>query len=244
MRIAIFTDNFYPELSGISDSVISLAKELVTRGHTIHFYAPKYSAADFQKSNLPMQELDLGPKVGVTRFSSFYFGAGSGQGRGVIPLGLRALEVRAFNPSVIHTQTFFGTGVEALIASRALGVPLVGTNHTAIKNFLIYNPIKTEWMDNGIVKYVNWYYEQCITVTAPSQSVFNEMKETGFKKRGIPLSNPIDTETFKPLTGREALRKKFGIGPFAIVHAGRLAHERSIDILIRALPLVRKAVPE
>lgn len=244
MRIAIFSDNFYPELSGISDSVISLAKELAKRGHFIHFYAPKYSAADHHISNAPHEEIDLGSNVGVTRFAAFFFGSGSGQGRMVLPTALRWLEVAPFKPDLIHTQTFFGTGMEALAASRALRVPLVGTNHTAIKSFLIYNPIKTKWMDNLIVKYVNWYYERCITVTAPSQSVFTEMDESGFRKKGIPLSNPIETEIFRPLPDRDALRKKFGLSEHAIIHAGRLAKERSISTIIRALPLVKKIIPD
>lgn len=244
MRIAIFSDNFYPELSGISDSVISLAKELAKRDHQVHFYAPEYSVTDYRKSKVEDAELDLGPNVGVTRFASFFFGSGSGQGRAVIPYGLRFLKVAPFNPDVIHTQSFFGVGFEALLASRILHKPLVGTNHTAIKSFLIYNPIKTAWMDAGIVKYVNWYYERCITVTAPSRSVFHEMEEVGFKKKGIPLSNPIETEIFKPLANRETLRKKWKLGEFPIVHAGRLARERSIDVMIRALPLIKKSIPK
>jgi len=244
MRIALFSDNFYPELSGISDSLISLSKELAKRDHVIHFYVPKYSAADHHISNAPHEEINLGPNIAVTRFSSFFFGSGSGQGRMVLPTGLRWLEVAPFKPDVIHTQTFFGTGFEALVASRVLGVPLVGTNHTAIKGFLMYNPIKTKWMDNAIVKYVNWYYERCEIVTAPSRSVFVEMDESGFKKPGIPLSNPIETEIFKPLVNRAALRKKFKIGDYAIVHAGRLANERSVDVMIRALPLVKKSIPK
>ena len=43
---------------------------------------------------------------------------------------------------------------------------------------------------------------------------------------------------------RAALRKKFSLGEHAIIHAGRLAKERSIDIMIRALPLVKKAIPD
>lgn len=244
MRIALFSDNFYPELSGISDSIISLATELAKRGHVIRFYAPKYSAAEFAKSNLPAREIDLGPQVSVTRFVSTYYGSGSGQGRMVLPYFFRWLQVVPFKPDVIHTQTFFGCGMEAMIAGWALRVPIVGTNHTAIKNFLIYSPIKTKWMDTGIIKYVNWYYERCEIVTAPSQSVFTEMDESGFKKKGMPLSNPIETEIFKPLRNRTALRKKFGLGEHAIIHAGRLAKERSIDIMIRALPLVRRAIPD
>jgi 1,2-diacylglycerol 3-alpha-glucosyltransferase len=243
MRIAIFSDNFYPELSGISDSIISLSKEMVKRGHEIHFFAPRYSKKDYGKSKFAHGEIDLGPHVGVTRFASLFFGAGSGQGRLVIPTGLRYRSVAAFNPDIIHTQTFFGVGIEGLLASRFLKKPLVGTNHTAIKSFLIYNPVKSDWTDNLIVRYVNWYYEQCMTVTAPSRSVFHEMEESGFHKKGIPLSNPIETTIFKPLANREAARKKLGIGNAAIIHAGRLAKERSIDVMIRALPFVKKSIP-
>ena len=244
MRIAIFSDNFYPELSGISDSLVSLARELAKRGHKIHFYVPRYSKKDHALSKFEHDEIDLGPNVAITRFSSFYFGSGSGQGRIVIPCGFRSFAVGKFNPDVIHTQTFFGVGIEALIASRLLRKPLVGTNHTAVKGFLIYNPFKSAWTDHLIVRYVNWYYSRCITVTAPSRSVFEEMDKDGFEKKGIPLSNPIDTEIFRPLADRDALRKKLNIGNYPIIHAGRLAAERSIDVILRALPFVQKEIPE
>ncbi|MDE2018735.1 MAG: glycosyltransferase [Patescibacteria group bacterium] len=244
MRIALFSDNFYPELSGISDSLISLAEELAARGHQIHFYVPKYAPEDYSKARQPYRELDLGPNVAFTRFAGIPFKTGTGQAHGVIPDGLRHAAVCDFNPDVIHTQTFYGLGVEALIESRRLRVPLVGTNHTAVREFLRYMPVKSEWTDNLVLKYVNWYYSQCVTVTAPSQSVFREMKESGFKKEGIALSNPIATEVFKPLRDKAALRKKWRVGNSAIIHAGRLANERSIDVMIRALPLVQKEIPE
>jgi glycosyltransferase involved in cell wall biosynthesis len=301
MRIAIYSDNFYPELSGISDSLIALAQELSSRGHFIHFFVPRYSKEDHTLSNVEHGELDLGPNVVITRFSSIYFGAGSGQGRLVIPCG-RLSAIRTFKPDVIHTQTFFGVGLEALIASKLLRtrpenrpagiadnfrargeisrggrlespdegisarsrkwtqdlrtlvskaifgtgsrIPLVGTNHTATKEFLRYNPLESEWSDNLVLRYVNWYYAQCVTVTAPSRSVFAEMDCSAFKKPGIAISNPIDTKTFHPLKNQDKLRKKFGVGEWTVMHAGRLAVERSIDVIIRALPLVKKKFPE
>jgi glycosyltransferase involved in cell wall biosynthesis len=243
MRIAIYSDNFYPELSGISDSLIALAQELSSRGHFIHFFVPRYSKEDHTLSNVEHGELDLGPNVVITRFSSIYFGAGSGQGRLVIPCG-RLSAIRTFKPDVIHTQTFFGVGLEALIASKLLHIPLVGTNHTATKEFLRYNPLESEWSDNLVLRYVNWYYAQCVTVTAPSRSVFAEMDCSAFKKPGIAISNPIDTKTFHPLKNQDKLRKKFGVGEWTVMHAGRLAVERSIDVIIRALPLVKKKFPE
>ncbi len=142
MRIAIFSDNFYPEISGISDSVISLARELAKRGHFINFYVPKYSLEDYKKVSAPETEPDFGLNIKIVRFSSFRFGGSTGQGRLVIPNFWRWREVKKFRPDLIHTQLFFGVGLEALVASRKIKVPLVGTNHTAIKEFLRYSPVQ------------------------------------------------------------------------------------------------------
>lgn len=244
MRIAIFSDNFQPELSGISDSIIALAKELAERGHFINFYVPKYSENDYKLANLPYGEIELGKNIKITRFSSLHFGAGTGQGRAVIPLGLRYLTVKKFKPDVIHTQLFFGVGLEALVASRILKIPLIGTNHTAIKEFLRYAPIRSRWLDSMIIKYVNWYYSRCNLTTAPSHSVIDEMRFFGFKGEAHVISNPIDTETFSPLPNKNWLRKKFNFGEYAIIHAGRLADERNIDVIIRAMPLIKKKIPQ
>ncbi|MGC9610799.1 MAG: hypothetical protein ABSE68_01075 [Minisyncoccia bacterium] len=96
MKIAIFSDNFYPELSGVSDSIIASATELGKFGHHIVIFAPKYSERDFKMSNLPFREPDLGGNVLVRRFYSIPFrGAGStGQSRIVIPTGLRWLFIK------------------------------------------------------------------------------------------------------------------------------------------------------
>jgi 1,2-diacylglycerol 3-alpha-glucosyltransferase len=245
MRIAIFSDNFYPELSGISDSIIALSKQLAARGHRIAFYAPKYVHANYRSANLPFKELDLGENIQIHRFVSFPFKTGTGQGRFVIPDGLRAISISKFRPDVIHTQLFFGVGLEALFASRILRKPLVGTNHTALKEFLKYSPIKAGWFNKGLLNYVNWYYGQCDFVTAPSQSVFDEMVALGFKNPHTKaMSNPIDTVMFTPMPGRTAeLKKKFGFTDATLISAGRLADEKNNDVLIRALAHIKKAVP-
>lgn len=244
MRIAIFSDNFYPELSGISDSIIALTKELVKRGHFVNFYVPQYSENDYKIAGVLESELNLGPSISIVRFSSFHFGAGTGQARGVIPTGLRWHTVKKFSPDVLHTQLFFGVGLEGLVSARKLKKPLIGTNHTAIKEFLKYSPIKAAWFSNLILEYVNWYYGKCELITAPSRSVIDEMRHYGFSGESHVISNPIDTQTFCPLPNKNWLRKKWGLGEYAIVHAGRLAAERNIDVIIKSLPLIKKRLPQ
>jgi glycosyltransferase involved in cell wall biosynthesis len=246
MRIAIFSDNFYPELSGISDSVRTLATTLAKRGHHINFYVPYYAKQNYAAINAPPKELDLGPNIRVRRLLSIPFAMGTEQGRAAIPLGLSVHDVSAFAPDVIHTQMFFGVGLEATLSSWALKKPLVGTQHTAVREFLRYSPIKTGWFNKGFLNYVNWYYEHCDLVTAPSRCVFDEMRELGFKGTHTQvMSNPVDIKVFRPLLADGAtLKKKFGFSDTTMIHAGRLAIERHPEVLIKALPIIKKSVPD
>ncbi len=244
MRIAIFSDQFYPELSGVVDSIIALGKELAKRGHDVHFYVPRYSERDYQKVGLHEKDSEFGEKIGITRISSFPLASPSGQGRIVMPMPWDWRRAVAFKPDIIHTQMFGGIGLDAIMAARKLRIPLVGTNHTAVRAYREFYPIQQEWFANLFLKYANWYYGKCNFVTAPSYSVLEEMQQFGFKTACRALSNPIDTETFRSLPNKEWLRKQFGFSKNTIMFASHLSAEKNIDVVIRALPLVKKEVPD
>ena len=242
MRIAIFSDNFYPELSGIADSIITLAKQLSVRGHKINFYVPKYSVKDFKKVGLSRNEIDIDKNIKIHRFCSLPFPTATNQARLVLPTGLRWLKVNKFKPDIIHSQLFFGVGLEALSASKILKIPIIGTNHTAITEFKHYSPIKSQWFDKLSLNFAVWYYNQCDFVTAPSQAVFDEMEHYGFKRPHLVISNPIDLATFKvePKLDRASIRRKYNLSEQIIIYAGRLAKEKNLEVIIKALSLVKK----
>src|SRR3989338_1062539 len=150
MRIAIFSDVFHPEISGISDSIISLAEELSKMGHEIRFYVPSYSEKNYAKVGLANKEIKLGKNISILRLPSVPYPTGTGQGRLVIPSPFIIWDVKKFNPDVIHTQLFFGAGLEAILSSKILKKPLLGTNHTAVKEFMKYSPLNGKWASNKI----------------------------------------------------------------------------------------------
>ena len=239
MRIAIFSDNFYPELSGISDSIITTAKALAKLGHEICFFVPDYSEKNFKTANIESKkEINLDNRISVKRFFSFSYPGPTKQSRMVIPTGFRTFAIKKFKPDIIHTQLFFGVGLEALIAAKILKVPLVGTNHTAISEFIRYK--------KAGLKYVNWYYGKCSFISAPSQSVFEEMEKFGFKTNHEVISNPINTGIFSASIECDVnvLKNKFGINDKTLVYAGRFAPEKNIDIIIKAVALVKKKIPD
>ena len=117
MKIAVFSDNFYPELSGISDSIIEQARELNGLGHDLCFSVPRYGKADFAVPHLPYEEIRIGEGVVIHRLFALPFPAPTKQGRMIIPSFLHWLTLRKEKPDVIHTHLFFGAGLEALATS-------------------------------------------------------------------------------------------------------------------------------
>ena len=242
MRVAIFSDNFYPEIGGIQDSIEALAKALSRRGHFVDFYVPKYGRRDYEPINAEPHEICLGENIRIYRFCSMPFPTSTKQSRMVVPspISWRCL-LRGSRPDIIHSQTFFGVGLNALLASRVMRIPIVGTDHTAIKAFDSYVPFSVD----GIDAYVLWYYNRCDLVTAPSRSVFSEL---GFAKLRRPhevVSNPIATDIFRPASRGEQqeLKLEFGLRGPTIAYAGRLGPEKNIDTIFRALAVVKQRIP-
>ncbi len=239
MKIAIYTDHFYPELGGIQDSVALTARSLGARGHRIEIFAPRHPAADFARVGRSEEAPDLGRNVKVHRRLSLPFASSTLQSRAVIPL-LTSLFARfgRRRPDVIHSHSFFGLGLEALVIGRLLGVPVVGTNHTNVHGFGPYIPVPVE----RAADWVTWYYNRCAAITAPSRSVFEGLGESRIRHVPHIVSNPIDTDVFRPPVGdsRPVTRRSFGLTGSAldgslIVYAGRLGVEKNIGIILHAL---------
>jgi glycosyltransferase involved in cell wall biosynthesis len=238
MRIAMFTDYFYPELGGIQDSIATISKSLARRGHFVDIYAPHYAPRDYRRIGAAVRERDLGATVRVRRRPSLPFPSSTQQSRVALPspIGWAGLAGRA-RPDVIHSHSFFGIGLEALLNGAWLGIPVIGTNHTTIAGFAPHLPVRVD----RAAAYVMWYYNRCDHVTAPSRSVFEELDQARLRRPHAVVSNPIDTELFVPLRDdeRDALRAHFGLTGPTITYAGRLGPEKNIEILLHAIAVLR-----
>jgi 1,2-diacylglycerol 3-alpha-glucosyltransferase len=246
MRIALFTDSFHPELGGIQDSIAASAQALGARGHSVRVHAPRASRADYAMCDLPAAELDLGPNVVIRRLPSIPVPSSSQQSRLLVPTGRAWRALASFRPDVIHTHTFLGAGWEALRSARRLHVPIVGTNHWAVREFGAYLPVGATLAGRLGLRVVTDYYNRCAMVTAPSLSVIDEMIAFGLRRPHAVVSNPIDTTLFRPASPEErrGLKAVFGFSGATVLYAGRLATEKGIDVLIRALARIAPLVPD
>ncbi len=246
LRIAMFTDSFFPELGGIQDSIMASARELGRRGVAVLILAPAASPRDFRRAGLAVAEMEIGENVTIHRLSALPAPGSTGQSRLALPWTRTAGVLAAFRPDVIHTHTFLGAGLAARAAARRSGLPLLGTNHWAISGFSLYAPLAPEAAARVACRAVAGFYNHCAWTSVPSRATLAEMRVHGFRGAAAVISNPIDSERFHTASPEERarLKQKLGLSPASVVYAGRLAREKHIDVLIRALPALRARVPQ
>ncbi|MDE2489284.1 MAG: glycosyltransferase [Elusimicrobia bacterium] len=243
MRIGVFTDHFYPELGGIQDSVAELARELGRRGHEVDVWAPRASRADFALAGLPLGESDLGPRVRVRRVPAVGFPSSSLQSRLASPF----FRLHAAAYDVVHVHSFLGIGRRGLNAAKRLGVPVVGTNHWAVVEFADYVPKSLCGLFRaGSLAYVSSFYGRCDHVTAPSRLVLDEMAARGLSAPRSTVSNPIDTDVFRPPRAgeRESARRNLGLSGRVVACIGRIAPEKRTDVVLRAFARLAIGLPD
>ena len=235
----MFTDYFYPELGGIQDSVATMSRALGERGHRIDIIAPAYARRDYRRGGATVREPGLGANISIRRRFALPFPSSTRQSRLALPSPAAAWgrPPGAPAPDLIHVHSFFGIGLEALLAGAWLGVPVIGTNHTTIAGFGPHLPVSVE----RAAAYVLWFYNRCNFVTAPSRSVFDELGT----RRLLPAV-PGDLQPDRHglvQPRREArtlrLRARFGMRRPTITYAGRLGPEKNIEVLLHAVAILR-----
>ena len=164
------------------------------------------------------------------------------QGRLVLPNIFRGFSGKKFD--IIHTHSFFGPGLDALLFARIKNIPIIGTNHTIIKEFVCYSPIHNNLAECAILGYVKWYYNRLAFVSTPSNFLAKDMRENGLQTFAVAVSNPIDPGFFNFSKSRETLKKELGLSAFTVLHAGRISAEKGVETLFKGFLRFAKIVPE
>ncbi len=231
MRIAFYSDNFYPELSGIVDSILLTGRTLEARGHAVFYAGPRYPERAYAAAKCKSAEEASCVPGTVARLPSLPLPfSPTGQSRLALPVGRTFKALRAFKPDILHTHSPYGAGFEALRAAKKLGVPLVGTNHTIIEEYYPLAP-------NLMRRFEAWYYNHCSFVSAPHQALIERMREKGFRREGGAVPNPVNGSFFCPPSERTNEKP-------VILYAGRLSGEKRVDVLMRAVALLVPRHPE
>lgn len=233
MNIAIFTDTYLPDLNGVATSSRILHDELVKHGHHVLVVTTELpSGSDYQDDALTVRipGIDIKKLYGYRASTIYSFD------------GMK--EIREFMPDVIHVQTEFGVGIFGRIVGEILNVPVCYTYHTMWTDYSHYlsrgvKPIDVV-MKKIIEKISKIYGNSCAQLIVPSQKTADELSSYGIEKNMNVIGTGLVLDRFSPQHRNEEIiqdiKKTYDLDDhFVILFLGRIAQEKSIDVLIEAM---------
>jgi len=144
----------------------------------------------------------------------------------------------------IHTATPGPVGLAALAVSRILELPISGTYHTAIPQY-VHLLTDSDFMADLTWKFVLWYYDQMTLIHAPSQSTKDELTAKGISAAKIRIyPRGIDLERFHPCK-RNGIFKKWNCSENTtkLLYVGRVSKEKNLCRLLDAYRRLVQAEP-
>lgn len=226
LRLAIFTDTYPPQVNGVARTLERLAQAIEKRGGAVRVV----TVADPEAEDRPS----------VERWPSIPFWAYP-QLRIAAPSRTKALDAIAdWKPTLVHATTEFGVGLAGVFAAREAGVPLVTSYHTHFKAYLEF--YKMSFMDPIAWPYIRWFHNMGVRTFAPSAIVARELADIGFDNMRV-WSRGVDGDRFSPSFRTDAMRTRLGVvraDQVLVVYVGRLAREKGMHVLLKALHQVRE----
>lgn len=232
MRIALFSECYSPIVNGVVIAVATLRRELQNSGHEVCLFAPKYPGHKDDES-------------GIYRFPSISFPTNPRYPLGIplFPRRLRRL-LREFAPEVIHSHSLFGMGRAAKKAARLRRVPLVFTYHTLLEDYSHYVPLPQPLVRWLARKASRRFADSADFVIAPGPAALRVLRSYGVTAPIQVIPTGADLSLLKE-SFSSPIRQRWGIPEEAplIAFAGRIAKEKNLELLVKALSQLLGPVP-
>jgi len=230
MRIAIFTDTFLPSKNGVVTSIINLSTNLAKKGHKILIFTSSYKK---------QYRVDLGKNIVVERYKPLYMTKYK-EFHTTFPNPAILGKIIKFKPNIIHSHHPYLLGWQAVFCSKIFGIPIIGTYHTIMNDFLGYVPLICKFSRTKLMQEVTWeytrrYYNSCDIVTTPSTAMKKELVKHGIKHI-ISISNGVDLNKFYP--------RNITKDGKTLLYVGRVGYEKNVDVIIKAFKLLIRKIPD
>ncbi|HEY9029054.1 MAG TPA: glycosyltransferase family 1 protein [Burkholderiaceae bacterium] len=231
LRIACVTETYPPEVNGVAMTVARLVQGLRARHHCVRVVRPR-QAADAAAAPIDGDFLVRG--VPIPRYEGLKMG---------LPCTGKLVRLwKRERPDVVHIATEGPLGRSALLAARALGLPVCSEFRT---NFHAYSAhYGLGFMKKVILGYLRRFHNATQCTMVPTQALHDELQREGFRDL-LTVARGVDTRRFDPARRSEALRAQWGAGPddLVVTCVGRLAPEKNLAVLLDAFDAIHRTQP-
>lgn len=236
MNIGIFTDSYFPQVSGVATSIKTLKEDLERKGHQVYIFTTTDPGVDKDKV-----------EPNIFRFASIPFI--SFTDRRIAVRGLfHALEVaKELDLDIVHTQTEFSMGWIGKFVAKNLKIPCVHTYHTMYEDYLHYVMNGKLLRPYHVRQFIRAFVDGMEGVIAPSQRVTMTLRRYGIKIpiRVIPTGINISALDKPQPAEVEQLRQvlHYSADTPVMMTLSRIAEEKKIEQLLQAFPHLQTQIP-
>jgi glycosyltransferase involved in cell wall biosynthesis len=222
MRIALFSEVYWPMVSGVGVTLLRLTESLQARGHQVRVYSATYPLSP---GHLDRPEVHRSPSIPLFLYPDVQW---------AFPRLRDVVEDTArFQPDVVHVATEFALGLAGLKTARQLRIPVVASAHTDYDKYATRYGV--DWALRMGWRYLRWFYGQAQCVLCPSRIYEEHLHSRGVMHTGL-WSRGVNPDVFHSRFRSEAYRRSLGLatGDLLVTYIGRIAREKNLTLLIDA----------
>ena len=229
MRIALVSDTYTPQVNGVTTVCARIARVLREFGHSVVVVAPRYPGAD---AATPVDELRI-PSAAFPPYPAI---------RLSLPqFGTVARYLDAFEPQVVHVATEGPLGLTGRRYAIQRRVPLITSYHTNFPQYARHYGAGT--LEPLVWRWLRWFHRPAVLTQTPGEAVRDELRQRAIG-RPVVWGRGVDTQHFRPARRSVGWRRWLAGGDdtAVVLHVGRLAPEKNIDVLAEAWTAARERV--
>ncbi len=227
MRIALVTDTYTPQVNGVTSIVRRVVEVLQRARQHVVVVAPEYPGSQPGSSDAELRV----PSVAFPPYPAI---------RLSIPRPRRVARfLDAFRPGLLHVMTEGPLGLMGRGYALRRGVPLVTSLHTDFPEHSRHygvgalHPVLWRWLA--------WFHRAACLTHTPGLYVQDELARRGLTRVRL-WGRAVDTALFDHRKRSESLRRRLGVpdGSALVLHVGRLAREKNLDVLAASWTAARE----
>jgi len=238
LKIAMFTNNYFPVIGGVPISIKRLSKALKAQGHEVKIFAPEYE----KTSVVNVEEKD------IIRCNSLYYYKKYGLEFSVTnifsPQIRKDFEAEDFD--VVHCHHPFWLGGKGRRLAEKNDIPLVFTYHTRLEKYAHYVPnilFARKFFANRLSHFlIRNFANKADAVFAPTESTKNYLRNVGVSRYIKIMPTGVDLKEYDSSEDEvQEIRGKYGDGhEHLLITVSRLSKEKNLYFLLDGIKYLQE----
>lgn len=220
MQISVVTETYLPQINGVALTLQQEMRQLQARGHRIELIRPRFR-----------DEVVIDEGFELMRVKGFGLPRYPGMTWGWCRASQLVRRWQQQRPDILYIATEGPLGWQALKVANQLRIPVISGFHTHFQLYCRHYALG--WLEPLVFAYLRHFHNRTGMTLVPTEALRRQLTAQGMQSVEV-LGRGVDLDRFNPVHRDPALRQSWGLRErdLAVIHVGRLAAEKNIELLI------------